>query len=102
MAKEKLAVTVWNYKGGVGKTTISLIFAQTASRQGLKVLAIDLDEQKNLSEALKLSRHNFPSIETRTDLIPEMLKKILTSTSSTLTRQKMILSKAQCSSRILC
>lgn len=71
MAKEKLAVTVWNYKGGVGKTTISLIFAQTASCQGLKVLAIDLDEQKNLSEALKLSRHNFPSIEIRTDLIPE-------------------------------
>ena len=49
MAKEKLAVTVWNYKGGVGKTTISLILSQTAARQGLKVLAIDLDEQRNLS-----------------------------------------------------
>ena len=71
MAKEKLAVTVWNYKGGVGKTTISLILAETASRQGLKVLAIDLDEQKNLSEALKLSQPNFPSIEIRTELKPE-------------------------------
>lgn len=71
MAKEKLAVTVWNYKGGVGKTTISLILSQTASRQGLKVLAIDLDEQRNLSETLKLSQHNFPSIEIRTDLMPE-------------------------------
>ena len=25
---EKLAVTVWNYKGGVGKTTISLILVK--------------------------------------------------------------------------
>ena len=71
MANEKLAVTVWNYKGGVGKTTISLILSQTASRQGLKVLAVDLDEQRNLSEALKLSQHNFPSIEVRTDLKQE-------------------------------
>lgn len=71
MAKEKLAVTVWNYKGGVGKTTISLILSQTAARQGLKVLAVDLDEQKNLSEALKLSQHNFPSIEIRNELHPE-------------------------------
>lgn len=71
MAKEKLAVTVWNYKGGVGKTTISLILSQSAVRQGLKVLAVDLDEQKNLSEALKLSQHNFPSIEIRNELHPE-------------------------------
>lgn len=71
MEKEKLAVTIWNYKGGVGKTTISLILSQTAARQGQKVLAIDLDEQKNLSEALKLSSTNFPSIEIRTDLKPE-------------------------------
>lgn len=71
MSKEKLAVTIWNYKGGVGKTTISLILAETASRQGLKVLAIDLDEQRNLSEALKLSRINFPSIEVRTELKPD-------------------------------
>ena len=71
MANQKLAVTVWNYKGGVGKTTISLILSQTASRQGLKVLAIDLDEQRNLSEALKLSQHNFTSTEVRTTLNPE-------------------------------
>ena len=71
MAKEKLAVTVWNYKGGVGKTTISLILSQTAARQGLKVLAIDLDEQRNLSETLKLSQHHFPSIHVRTELKSE-------------------------------
>ena len=70
MTKEKLAVTIWNYKGGVGKTTISLILSQIAARQGLNVLAIDLDEQRNLSETLKLSKHNFPSITVHTELKP--------------------------------
>ena len=70
MTKEKLAVTIWNYNGGVGKTTISLILSQIAARQGLNVLAIDLDEQRNLSETLKLSKHNFPSITVHTELKP--------------------------------
>ena len=65
---EKLAVTIWNYKGGVGKSTVSLILSQIAAQNGLKVLAIDLDEQKNLAETLRLSRSIFPNIEVRTEL----------------------------------
>ena len=65
---EKLAVTIWNYKGGVGKSTISLILSQIAAQNGLRVLAIDLDEQKNLAETLRLSRSIFPTIEVRTEL----------------------------------
>ena len=68
MSKEKLAVTIWNYKGGVGKSTISLILSQIAAQNNLKVLAIDLDEQKNLAETLKLSQSLFNSIEVRTEL----------------------------------
>ena len=64
----KLAVTIWNYKGGVGKSTISLILSQIAAQNGLRVLAIDLDEQKNLAETLRLSRSIFPNIEVRTKL----------------------------------
>ena len=36
MINEKLAVTVWNYKGGVGKTTVSLILAEIAAKKGLR------------------------------------------------------------------
>ena len=50
---------------------LALSYPQTAARQGLKVLAIDLDEQRNLSEALRLSQHNFPSIHVRTEVKSE-------------------------------
>ena len=53
MSNEKLAVTIWNYKGGVGKSTISLILSQIAAQNNLKVLAVDLDEQKNLEGVVK-------------------------------------------------
>ena len=66
--RDKLAVTVWNYKGGVGKSTISLILSEIGAEKGLKVLAVDLDEQRNLTETLKLSASLFPSIEIRTEL----------------------------------
>ena len=65
---EKLAVTVWNYKGGVGKSTISLILSEIAAQNNLRVLAVDLDEQKNLAETLRLSCSLFPSVEVRTEL----------------------------------
>ena len=68
---EKLAVTIWNYKGGVGKSTISLILSQIAAQNNLKVLAIDLDEQKNLAETLRLSSSIFPNIKVRTELKDE-------------------------------
>ena len=67
----KLAITVWNYKGGVGKTTISIILAEIAVQQGLHVLAIDLDEQMNLSETLKLNDSLSPFVEVHTSLLPE-------------------------------
>ena len=46
MSNEKLAVTIWNYKGGVGKSKISLVLSQIAVQNNLKVLAIDLDGHK--------------------------------------------------------
>lgn len=45
-------ITVAIQKGGTGKTTTAAILAQAAAHKGLKVLAIDLDPQGNLSFAL--------------------------------------------------
>ena len=47
-----ICVSVINMKGGVGKTTIAALLGRYASLQrDLKVLAIDLDPQANLSQA---------------------------------------------------
>jgi len=54
MSREKTptVVSVINLKGGVGKTTLVALLARRASDIGLDVLAVDLDPQANLSQAL--------------------------------------------------
>ena len=50
-----LCVAVINLKGGVGKTTIAALLGRHAvGALGLKVLAVDLDPQANLSQACML------------------------------------------------
>lgn len=46
------AVSLINMKGGVGKTTLAMQLSHSAAGAGLHVLAIDLDPQSNLSQAL--------------------------------------------------
>jgi chromosome partitioning protein len=41
-----------NMKGGVGKTTLAMHLAHTADSLNLRTLAVDLDPQSNLSQAL--------------------------------------------------
>ncbi len=45
-------VSFINMKGGVGKTTLATQAALSAQAAGLRVLAVDLDPQSNLSQAL--------------------------------------------------
>lgn len=47
-----VCVAVINMKGGVGKTTLAWLLARRAAHHGIKVLAVDLDPQANLSQAL--------------------------------------------------
>jgi chromosome partitioning protein len=42
-------VAVMNYKGGVGKTTLTANLGAVAASRGLRVLLVDLDPQTNLS-----------------------------------------------------
>lgn len=50
--KNPVVVSVINLKGGVGKTTVAALLARYAARMNLSVLAVDLDPQANLSQAL--------------------------------------------------
>ena len=51
--KRPVCISVINMKGGVGKTTIAALLGRYASlRLKIKVLAIDLDPQANLSQAI--------------------------------------------------
>lgn len=47
-----VSVSLINMKGGVGKTTIAAQVAHAAARRNVRTLAVDLDPQANLSQAL--------------------------------------------------
>ena len=47
-----VSVSLINMKGGVGKTTIASQMAHAADQDNLKVLAVDLDPQSNLSQSI--------------------------------------------------
>ncbi len=47
-----IAVSLINMKGGVGKTTLAAQLAHAAARRNFRTLAVDLDPQANLSQAL--------------------------------------------------
>lgn len=56
-------ITVGNQKGGTAKTATAAAIAQAGAAHGLKVLAIDLDPQANLSFALRADTRSKGSYE---------------------------------------
>lgn len=59
---ETKIIFVGNYKGGVGKTTSVLNFAEYFSEENKKVLVLDIDPQSSLSEIL-ISNGGFGSLK---------------------------------------
>jgi cellulose biosynthesis protein BcsQ len=49
---QSMIITVFNNKGGVGKTTLTINLAATLTKLGKRVLLIDIDAQANLSTGL--------------------------------------------------
>ena len=56
--KQAITLTVGNFKGGVGKTTNSILIAYTLAQKGIKTLVIDLDPQANATKTLTLTKLN--------------------------------------------
>lgn len=54
MAKRAISLSLQNFKGGAGKTTISMNIAHVLSLAGYKVLFVDMDEQGSASEQLNV------------------------------------------------
>jgi len=53
--------TITNAKGGCGKTTVALNLAICFARAGYRTLAIDLDQQGNLSAGLGVDLNKLSS-----------------------------------------
>ena len=73
---KKIAVALINHKGGVGKTTLAVILAQIAldCRAGKytpKVAAVDLDLQRNFTDAMNLVADNYGDSLIITDRITD-------------------------------
>lgn len=50
--KMAIAASMINMKGGVGKTTLAMQFCHAADLKDIRTLAVDLDPQSNLSQAI--------------------------------------------------
>ena len=70
--KGPVVVSVINLKGGVGKTTVAALLARHIARENLNVLAVDLDPQANLSQALMTESEYIQFMHNREPSIVEL------------------------------
>ena len=68
-----IVVSIINLKGGVGKTTVAALLARYAANKGLKILAVDVDPQSNLSQALMTENQYKNFMKHRDSSIVELL-----------------------------
>lgn len=60
MAKATRVITVANRKGGVGKSTVTVLLAAALGAEGKRVLVIDADEQRTVSTLADMERASYP------------------------------------------
>ena len=77
ITKNPIVVSIINLKGGVGKTTVVALLARYAARMNLNVLAIDLDPQANLSQALMTENDYKQFMENGEPSVVELFKGYL-------------------------
>ena len=70
-----VAVSLINMKGGVGKTTIAAQLAHAVAADGLRVLAVDLDPQSNLSHSIMGFEHYMAHIEANLPTVVQILQE---------------------------
>jgi cellulose biosynthesis protein BcsQ len=58
-----MIITISSWKGGTGKTTLSVLFAETVAARGFKVLIIDLDSNCAISTIYKQILKDYTSLE---------------------------------------
>ena len=76
-------VSFINMKGGVGKTTLAMQVALSAAQKGLRVLAVDLDPQSNLSQALLRPQGYVKHLQASKPTVVQILDGYMPATSAT-------------------
>lgn len=72
--KHRMIITVFNNKGGVGKTTLTINLAAMLTQLGKRVLLIDIDAQANLSMGLGIDPLNDVELMGKKDITHLLLE----------------------------
>ena len=72
--RKSMIITVFNNKGGVGKTTLTINLAAMLTKLGKRVLLIDIDAQANLSTGLGIDPLNDVELAGKKDITHLLLE----------------------------
>lgn len=94
-----VAVSLINMKGGVGKTTVAAQLAHAVAADGLRVLAVDLDPQSNLSHSIMGTRQYLAHITANRPTVVQILQEYVppgrdSATPRTVVPENVILPRA--------